>query len=321
VYSTYPTDFYFQSYSFADADKQFNGWHWVSLARDQFGGTTGAPNWDTKPFTVVEIRMVQNSATAVDVYVDSCYAGFKAQPKLVIYADDGYASWHDLAIPELNARGLRATHGIIAAKIDVATYMTSAQLEALYTTGHDLVVHGETALDLVGDIGAEIAANQNFLLTNGWTRGAYHYVYPNGVYQLSPGDLTITNALRARGFNLARGTASPRWWNSAYGLGDQDYHLPIIGGLATDAPATLLARVNNAVTRGDNAAVMFHRIVAAGATGIEYNIADLITFLDGVEALVNAGSLEVVTGPQWFRSFTGYTPSFVSRPKIGIALV
>lgn len=313
VYSTYPTDFYFQTYSFADADKQFNGWHWVSFARDQFGGTTGTPDFDTKPFTTVELRFNQAGATQTTVYIDACLAAFKARPKLIIYADDGYETWHDLAVPELEIRGMRATHGIIASLIDGATYMTSAELAALYAAGHDLVVHGATALDAVGDIGADLDENQQFLIGNGWTRGAFHYVYPNGVYQLSAGDLTIANALRARGFLTARGTPSPRNWNSAYGLGDRDYHLPIIGGQAADTPATLLTRLGQAITRGDNCGVMFHRIVASGATGIEYNTPDLITFLDGVEDLVDAGSLDVVTASQWWAGF--------AAPGYGIGLL
>ncbi len=313
VYSTYNTDFYFQSYSFGDADKQFNGWHWVSLARDQFGGTTGAPDWDAKPFTTVELRFNQAGATQVVCYIDACFAAFKARPKLILWADDGYESWHDLGLPEVESRGLRATHGIIASLIDEATYMTSAELDAIYQRGHDLVVHGATALDAVGDIGADLDENQEFLISNGWTRGAFHYVYPNGVYQLSAGDTTIADALRARGFLTARGTASPRNYNTAYGLGDAGYLLPIIGGQAADAPATLLTRVGQAITRGDNCGVMFHRIVASGASGIEYNTPDLATFLDGVVELVEAGSIDVVTASQWWAGF--------ASPGYGLGLI
>lgn len=314
VYSTYNTDFYFQSYSFADLEKQFNGWHWVSLARDQFGGTTGSPNWDTKPFTTVELRFNQNSATQTTVYIDACFAAFKARPKLIIYADDGYKSWFDLAVPELEARGFRATHGIIGALVGTSIFMTVSDLEALHEAGHDLAVHGETALDLIGDIPADIAANQDYLLAHGWTRGAFHYVYPNGVHQLSAGDLTIANALRGRGFLTARGTMTPRAWNSAFGLGARDYKLPIIGGLAVDAPAALLARLDQAVTRGDNCAVMFHQIVAAGASGIQYNTADLVTFLNGVQTHVDADRLDVVTASQWWEGFT-------ALPRAGIGFV
>lgn len=314
VYSTYNTDFFFQSYSFADLDKQFNGWHWVSLARDQFGGTTGSPDWDTKPFTTVELRFNQNSATPTTVYIDACFAAFKARPKLIIYADDGYKSWFDLAVPELEARGFRATHGIIGALVGTSIFMTASDLAALYEAGHDLVVHGETALNMISDIAADIAANQGFLLAHGWTRGAFHYVYPNGVHQLSAGDPTIANALRARGFLTARTTATPRYWNSAYGLGARDYKLPTIGGLASDSPATLLTRVGLATTRGDDCAIMFHKIVASGASGIQYNSADLVTFLDGVKSQVDGDQLDVVTASQWWDGFT-------ALPRAGIGFL
>ncbi len=303
AYSTYGTARYFQGYPFADGDKQYNGWHWVSLGRNQITGVGGSPDWDTTPIVVIELRFNQNSATQTVCYIDTGYQGFHARPKCLIYADDGYSSFYTLGVPLLAARGLKANFAIIGSLIGADTYMTEANLEALYAAGHDLCVHGATQMTSLADEAAraaDIAANQDFLTTRGFLRGARHYVYPNGVYQLSAGDEQIFNLLAARGFKTSRGTVSPRTFNSAYGLQRRRMVMPIIGGLATDSASAILTRVDDAIARGDNMALMFHRIVASGATGIEYNTADLTTVLDGLQTRVNAGTLDVRTVSQWY---------------------
>jgi len=298
------------TYSFAAADKQYNGWHYIDAQPDNWTG--GTPT----DFTITQqdwkIRCTPQASTVATCYFDLVEYGQWNRPKLLLTYDDGYsASWTDaFGIQYANGLGLKANLAITAAQIDAnATWLSSAQLAAAYAAGNDLVTHGEHGASGVATNGANavldgILFNRNFLETRGYTRGSRFYVYPNGFYQLSAGDQWILNQLKIAGMLAARGTVTPVTMQPK--VGSQNlYQLPIIGMQAADAPATVIASIDLLIRRGQTSFLMFHEIVAAGATSTQVNSADHKTVIDGIIGRVRQGLLDVPTCSQWLASLYG----------------
>lgn len=291
----------FQTYSFADGDKKFNGWHFVAFNKAEFTGVYGTPDW-TAEIDAVRLTITQNSATAVDVYLDVAVAAWRAKPKLFITADDGYRSWFTLGLPILDSLGLKCTASIIGAQVDLnSTWVTSAQLESAYANGHDLCVHGATQMSDASFTSdavrlADIRANRDFLTQRGYTRGANFYVWPNGVYQLVGAPDQLINLISGEGFVAARGTTTSKYTKYAAGFPQSKFLMPVIGPTGSDAVSTFTGLVDNAITYGDIAFAMYHEILSTGASGAtQRNFSDFQRDMEYVAAKRDAGLLDVVT--------------------------
>lgn len=293
----------FQAYTFADADKQYNGWHFVAFDLAEFTGAYGTPNW-AATVSFIRVTITQNSATATTVYIDSIVHSWDAKGKVIITNDDGWASWFTSGIPVLDARNLKSTASIIAAHVDLnPSWVTSAQLAAAYNSGHDLCVHGATAMSGLADTQArinDVKSNKDFLDNAGYSRGTDVYVWPNGVYQLSAGDQECINVLKAQGFVCARGTTSVRYYRHSVGQADNRWLIPIIGVDHLTTPATIAGYLDIAATRGVTCVLMYHEIVASGASaGTQRNLSDFTADMDAVKTRVDAGTLDCVTFNEW----------------------
>lgn len=295
------TNGYFQTYSFADGEKAYNGWHFVGFAGAEFGGVLGAPNWATQPIYQVRIGATAPAGGGV-FYLDSIVIGWRSIAQIMITCDDGYSSWFRHALPVLESYGLRASMSIIAGLIGSAPeWATMQQLKDAYSAGHDLCPHGAAALTtLPSDAArrADIAMNREFLINSGMPRGSDFYVYPNGVYQMAAGDNSIITALKDNGIKAARGTTSPRNAKIGPGLGDARYLLPIIGADAGTNPATIKARIDAAVSTGDLCVLMYHGVALAGASGISVNLNDIAEVAEYIAQQRAQGKLRVIIASQ-----------------------
>ncbi len=104
-----------------------------------------------------------------------------------------------------NGLGLKANFAITANQVDLnATWLTSAQMSAIYAAGNDFCTHGQHGALGVATNGAnavldDILFNRDFLEVRGYTRASRFYVYPNGVYQQFAGDRWILDQLKIAG--------------------------------------------------------------------------------------------------------------------------
>jgi hypothetical protein len=221
----------FQTYSFSDGDKNFNGWHFIGYTAAQFGGSYGTP--DFVNHDVATIRLSFSALAATSVYVDDYRIGWSQVARLVISDDDGYASWFNHGLPVLESFGLKASMGIIGSLVGLnSSWVTEAQLADAYSKGHDLVTHGNSAMSSLPSNAARLAdikSNRDFLQTRGFTRALGMYIWPNGVYQLSAGDQTLIDMLKSEGFVCARGTTTLKTHKTAVGKSDGRWLLPVIG--------------------------------------------------------------------------------------------
>lgn len=291
----------YQTYNIsADLDKQFNGWHFIAYDLGEYGGTWGTVDATTSTINSVKLTINQIGATAAPIYIGKWIVGWQTKARIMITADDGYASWFNRGIPILDSLGLKSTSAIIAAQIDSnGTWATSAQLTAAYSNGHDLCAHGAASLASLGSsaaIIADVKYNRDFLSNKGFTRALDYYVYPNGVYQLSAGDQTIINILKSFGIRIARGTANPRWMKTPDGISDGKWNQPIIGAGAAVSVATIKGYIDNLITYGALGSLMLHDITLSGATsGTQMNHADFYEISKYIADKVAAGLLVDVT--------------------------
>jgi Polysaccharide deacetylase len=290
----------FQTYSFSDGDKNFNGWHFVGFTASQFGGAYGTPDWAGTP--VVAIRLTLSASAATQVYIDDYRIGWSQIARLLISDDDGYSTWFTHGLPILESFGIRANMGIISALVGSnSTWVTEAQLKSAYNYGHDLCPHGLTALsEITTNTGriADVKANKSYLVEKGFTRGLQTYIWPNGVYQLSAGDQTLINILKDQGFVCARGTTTQKSHKSAVGKSDGRWLLPILGADSTNTVSQIKTQIDNIVATGETGFLMFHSIALSNATGIDVLKSVIWEISAYIHELQCKGTLEVITASE-----------------------
>lgn len=292
---------YFQTYSFTDSDKQYNGWHFVSFSGADWTGVWGTPNWATQPVFQIWFDVITSSANAT-VYFDQWQIGWTGVPQIMITDDDGYANWFTRGLPVLNAYGLKSSASIIGGLIGTnTTWATEQMLADAYYQGHELTPHGAQALSLLANEAAreaDIQANRNYLTSRGYTKGSDFYIYPNGVYQLSAGDQEIINILKRNGFKAARGTTSPRYARPAAGYADNRWLLPIIGMDTSTSATTIKQRIDLGVANGGLMILMLHDIVLSGGSTVDVTVDKLDEVCKYIAELIGQGKLTNVTPSQ-----------------------
>lgn len=294
----------FQTYNFADLDKQFIGWHFIAYDLAEYGGVYGTPDWTTQTLQNIKITANQNSADATTIYIGKWVCGWRRKGRIMITADDGYASWFNYGIPVLDTMGLKSVSAIIAAQIGAnTTWATINQLKAAANNGHEMVAHGAASLaTLISDsaIRADLRFNRAFLVNNGLTKGIEFYVYPNGVYQISAGDQTIINALKSEGFKCGRGTVSPRSLKPTARMSDAKWNIPTIGVSGATATSAIKTQIDNVITYGSFSTLMYHDIVlSGGSTAVTRNLTDFVDEMSYLSQKVDAGLVEIVVASEF----------------------
>lgn len=301
----------------------YNGWHCIrvldstpaSLAAGHVWSVAGGANWAVDTFNTFRFRVYAATDQVADVYFDSCYCVGRERAKLVISVDDGHESLFNAALTPsspyayIRAAGLPLTHYLIGALIDTTGYLTSANLNTLYTDGDDFGVHGELSLASLASAPAresDIRTNRNFLVNRGFTRGIEHYAYPNGVFEISAdGGNSLFPVLTSLGFKTGR-VAARRAVNPQSPSLSRAFALTILGhSQTTDTTTVMKNNLAALVKMGGLGVTMFHQWIQSGsAQDIQCNMADWTSFIDEVVRLKKLGLLDVVTMSQLYQQIS-----------------
>lgn len=113
------------------------------------------------------------------------------RPTVVINFDDIYQSLFDVGFPIMEARGIKSSLAVAQDYIGAGSpRMTQANIQTMYDAGHDIIANGTkgdgpmTSMASVAAALAELADQEAYFLSLGWTRGRGQLVYPNGSYQI-----------------------------------------------------------------------------------------------------------------------------------------
>ena len=298
---------------------QKNGYHLLSpeaasvtasgTAKWSVGG--GSPVFGTTTFANAKIRVTPEAGQQAVVTVFGMWInGASNRPRIVITADDGWATQYTDMIPILEKYNLKASFAIIADLVGTAGYMTLAQWKELIGRGHECVIHGP-----IGGAGSlqnyatfdqiyeDLMFHKSYAINNGLTQNGSEniYVFPQGKYALSRGDQTILNAVAAAGFvggRLADETASAMPNCQLYKRIDMlqnilghNYH----SGTEASNISNIIDRIQKNAAAGKNSILMFHKF-GSGVPGDSITIqnSNFELICAAINALENAGTAQNV---------------------------
>lgn len=147
-------------------------------------GNPSLSNINRTYFTVTPTTGLNTSIGIFEVKYNS-----RNIPKVLFTWDDGWLSTYTNAFPILSAAGFKATTWINSdnAQGTNENWMHKAELDELYAAGWAIGNHSKDhatsgILDDYDALYANYGACQDYILSQGWTRGAYHICYPSGLY-------------------------------------------------------------------------------------------------------------------------------------------
>lgn len=312
---------------------KYNGWHvWRFSANSptssgELSYSGGAFSIPGTPIHRIIIRTipVTNSGTSVNyAWLDTNPQQEKA--KFIITADDTYDNWYTKGIAYLDKLGLKSTSFHIADGTGSAGRMTLAQLQNAYANGHDISVHGGSNLTTLSNPATrynDVKANRDYLINNGMPRGADHYAWPNGAYEMSDGDVSLRDCLLSNSIKSARGTVTlkiqpgstqlystiidPAKTSKMHTYSGDIMNLPIIGhdgtaDIGTTQLQALLDRIDRVVTDKASAILMFHHIRETPIDSLTCPYADFKSICDRIKFHKDAGNAVDMTMSMFYDS-------------------
>lgn len=280
------------------------GWNILGWKKSE-ATTTGAPD----PTSIKQIRTQMYSAAGGAVATfDSIWANAKTRAKAMLMFDDGWVEAYDFnnghgAFTYMQSKGLKGSMGIIGGLIGVTGYLTHANLRTINDAGWDLTTHGInyagtvlnyqnlTQFPVEADAITNIKQNRDFLISNGYPRGANVYICPQGKYTE-----TMLPSMRNLGITISRGTyealAFPYFTPSDYMM-----KLPAVdhGGKTF---AQIKPFIDRAILTGGTIIIYGHRLqTAAGATGLFMTSSEFEQTVDYLAA--NTALIDTVTATDW----------------------
>ena len=258
-------------------------------------------------FNYMGIRLT--SAVGSSCRVLGVYKNNQARPKLLIDFDDGFASQYTQVFRYMAKYGLVGNIAVIeravgktAGQIDSYDYCTLAQLQEMYAAGWDMMTHGywnHSDVHFTGraDLLADVKSNRDYLLNNGMSRAAYHYVYPGGVISTANDSIGVLAECGMKTGRTVEANPTPTYptgVDSLTRLWSRDLS-------NTTTIATALAMVDRAINTGSTIRCHGHRAVASIVDGYnEVTITDWRSFVDGLRDRIKDGLIDNQTITQWY---------------------
>jgi len=271
------------------------------------GGTTwtsnGGMTWNDT-ITGVQLRLFYNPGVSANVTFLELKKNVPGVPKMVLTFDDGYTSVFNTAFPIMQKYGIKGTIYLNEGFVGLPGYLTLAQLHTLYNAGWTIANHTPVHTDLtsltsVAAIKATIQGGINWLIANGFTRGAYDLALPWGWYN----DMVLEamkecNIQTARTVML-RNTATPP--DSLLQLtqeGPEGMNYPDGPNYTTLALAEDF--VTNTIQSQTSTIVMMHQILSVPQTGSDWATADFTNWIAYIAQEVAQNKIEMDTIDGWY---------------------
>ncbi len=255
-----------------------------------FAGTLSLPAGVTNP---------ANLKAAVRIIV----AASKPAAKLLFTFDDGYKDDITTAAPALQAKGFKGTAYVIqegVLQLWDDTYMNLSDVNSLYNNygwdiGNHTISHPHgtgTSSTALANLKNEYLANQQWLISNGWTRGAYHVAYPYGEYSSQ-----LITILKGIGVLTGR-TAFP---NEIQPVPVSDFYQLATYALQNGNSSAVKSQIAAAVNSGSTLILMIHEIKDTNGAYI-ISKSEFQSVVDYAAQYVQQGKLDVTTISQWYNS-------------------
>jgi peptidoglycan/xylan/chitin deacetylase (PgdA/CDA1 family) len=204
------------------------------------------------------------------------YHSNPAEAACILTFDDGFVSQFTEARKKMDTYNYPGVAYIINEYIDVnPNYMTSAQLRELQDFhGWDISGHASGSFDAYSDLGleAKLVSIKDYLLRNGYAKGAEHIAYPNGVHN------PIIRRLTSKYFTTARTVTTAPEVNPP-----SDYmRLKVFMVTNTTTTSAIATAVANALNNKELLILVFHKIVTSPSVETEYSVANFSTVIENI---------------------------------------
>jgi len=226
----------------------------------------GSP--DRSSINTIEVSVQDNSVGPVSVKFGLIgYTDEPARPAVSLTFDDGRISQYTLARKKMDEYGMPGTAYINDASIGDSTHMSIAQLREMQDqSGWDISAHTRTHARLTDlnlfQIEQELRLNKEWLINNGFSKGANHLAYPFGQF-----DYDEVIPMAKKYFASARTVASfPESAKTANPYALRGYYV-----LNTAALDQMKNAVTRAIQNNEWALFTFHSIVTT-PTGVEEDL-------------------------------------------------
>ena len=260
-------------------------WIEIVVPLSEFSKEQSAVDGDWASITHVLVQGKAESGKTPTVYFDDLQAITNplSAPIVSIVFDDGHDSCATLARQVLDAYGYNATLFLAHDLVDEANYLTQNEVDDLSLSGWEIAAHGDNNLVTAYSDNAsrerEIRRIKRYHMKRGY-RGSNLFAYPNGAWNEN-----LTGLIK-KYFEYGRSIIAI---NQPVGyMNEYSIHSHAVS--ASDSTASLTGLIDDAVTFNEWCVLLFHRIKSSGATGTEYNQADLQTVVD----YCNTNSVEVL---------------------------
>jgi len=286
------TNYFYCSFTY-DAFQHYYGGDWfnVSCSPSDYN-TTGSPNLSA----ITAIRLYVRGATGTTHTawfnkISLVPNNTSKKGVVSITFDDGSDGQYTYGLPVLatTTYNYPATAYIETDVIGNVSYMTKSNLDTLQNVnGWEIAAHYQTSFAAMTYDQQEnaIVTTKNWLIKNGYGKGADSFAYPQG-----EAVSTTTLPLMRKYFTSARMSSDGR--HETFPIGNP-YALKVFPVKSTTATSTVYAAIDAAAANHDWLILVFHKIVPSGASiSTEYNQRDLQYIADYLYASRN--TIEVKT--------------------------
>lgn len=276
------------------------GWNFIKILKSQFATSGSSPTW-ANPMTKMRMRIYSASGQKAVVTFGKVIVDQWTTPSIVWSMDGGHVSFYEKLFPYAMEKGVKLSSAIVSGDVaSSAEYVTTAQLDDMYTAGVDLCNHSATHPNFVtggltdAQIKAEITTCRDYLLNRGYYRGANILVYPQNAQNAA-----VRALAKECGVLCARTSILTLQHNPT--VGDDLWKLRNICelGNTTDLD-TVKGYIDSAITNGMT--IMFYGHLVMDTPGEETYAVSTATAQDLVDYIVETG-IRSMTFSEWYNFY------------------
>jgi len=291
IYETVATKFF----SWTPSGSTFlpDQWNHIVLHRNVWANT-GSASWGN--INAIEVRLTAASGQTASVCVDMWIHSQEQTPRCLIMFDDACDDVYTEAFAYMNPRGLKGTIFVVPSLVGTSGYCTLAQLEEMYEAGWSIANHTYSHQNLstlsYNQIVDQIGRCTDWLISHGFTRGAYHLAYPYGGYNDN-----VFAAMDALGIKTGRSVLSLRLQNAPV----DNYKILMSRALDNASSLSTIKSlfIDRAISWGQTAFLHGHKLEAAAGTNT-WAISDFQALID----YIIARRLPCVTIDEWYEGLS-----------------
>lgn len=290
----------YMNYAINTTTMQKNKWNLIRVPKSAFTAV-GGESW-ANTMIRMRFRNVSNSAELPSTALfDDLRYNKVIRPKIILQSDNvGSLSTINTMYPILDTAGLKATLFVQSNLIGGVNKLTLANLQTLYGAGWDLGNHTTDHSDLtaitVSEAQGKVQDCTSYLLSNGFSRAAYHLSYPLGATNAA-----VNTMLETIGMKTGR-KATDR--TQVVPVADY-FTLDAYTIKAADAVATVTGYVDTAIERGTTAILMTEGLADSDPAEQEWLTSNYQSLIDYIIVKKNQGLLDVVTISEWYNGLSG----------------